>query len=287
MRDKRILVFGASGMLGHRVMELLHDREARGLRSADCDISDATAVADAVMGYAPDVIINCAAYTAVDKAETETEAADRVNHAGPLNLAKAAKETGALLIHVSTDYVFDGTAQKPYTEDAPTAPLGAYGATKRAGEEAIEATGCRHVTIRTQWLYDSRGKNFFLTMLRLFGERDRLNVVNDQTGAPTFAYDLARAIVKIADEYDGQDGIYQYSNSGECTWYDFAMSIAQMANAKTEIKPVSTSQYPTPARRPHYSTLSKAKIINTFGVEVPHWRDGLTRCYDTWSSTKK
>lgn len=286
MAEKKILVFGASGMLGHRVMELLDGRQVKGLASADCDIADAGAVSAIVKEWAPDVIINCAAYTAVDKAESEPEMADQVNHIGPANIARAAREAGALLIHVSTDYVFDGTATEPYSEDEPTAPLGAYGQTKLEGERAITASGCKHAIVRTQWLYDSRGKNFMLTMLRLMGERDAIGVVNDQTGSPTYAMDLAQALVVIADTYAGQDGIYHYSNAGDCTWYDFTLSIAQLHNAPTRISPIATSQYPTPVRRPHYSALSKSKIASTFGVSVPHWRDGLTRCYAEWARTR-
>ena len=288
MEERRIAVFGASGMLGRRAVEALGASETgkthvTGFSSADCDITDEAAVMETVRLCAPDVIVNCAAYTAVDKAESEPDTADRVNRLGAAYLAKAAKVTDSLLIHVSTDYVFDGTSGKPYTEDMPTAPLGAYGRSKRLGEEAIEASGCKHVIIRTQWLYDSEGKNFFLTMLRLMGERDQLNVVDDQTGSPTYAVDLARAIATVAERYDGQDGTYHFSNGGECTWYDFAISIAQLANAKTKVNPIPTEQYPTPARRPRYSTLCKDKIAGTFGVSVSHWRDGLNRCFAQWA----
>lgn len=292
MAERRIAVFGASGMLGRRVTEAFSANEfgnahVTGFSSADCDITDEAAVMAAVRRCAPDVIVNCAAYTAVDKAESEPDKADMVNRLGTANIAKAAKEAGCLLIHISTDYVFDGTSAKPYTEDMPTAPLGAYGRTKLLGEEAIASVGCKHVIIRTQWLYDSEGRNFFLTMLRLMSERDKLSVVDDQTGSPTYAVDLARAVAAVAERYDGQDGIYHYSNDGECTWYDFALSIAQLFNAKTRVTHITTEQYPTPARRPHYSTLSKGKIISTFGLEVDHWRDGLNRCFAKWASQGK
>lgn len=289
--NQKYLVFGASGMLGRRVMDALTVAEgengeavialerARGLTSKDCDIADSEAVMATVREAKPDVIINCAAYTAVDKAEDDEEAADKVNHIGPANIAAAAREVGALLIHISTDYVFDGKATEPYTEDMPTAPLGVYGRTKLEGERAIMASGCKHIIIRTQWLYDSQGSNFLLTMLRLFGEKERLNVVADQTGSPTWAADLAKAVAHIAVSYKGQDGVYQYSDDGECTWYDFATSIAQLAKATTRLLPVSTNQYPTRATRPHYSVLSKAKIVVTFGVKVPHWRKALSKCF--------
>lgn len=289
MKDRTIAVFGASGMLGRRVMEALRADETNkthviGFSSADCDITDEAAVVETIRRCEPDVIVNCAAYTAVDRAESEPDTADKVNRLGAAYLAKAAKATGGLLIHISTDYVFDGTSGLPYTEDMPTAPLGAYGRSKLLGEEAIEASGCKHVIIRTQWLYDSDGKNFFLTMQRLMGERDKLNVVDDQTGSPTYAADLARAIATVTERYDGQDGIYHFSNDGECTWYDFALSIAQLLNAKTKVTPIPTEQYPTPARRPRYSTLCKDKITGTFGVSVSHWRDGLNRCFAQWAS---
>ncbi len=284
MSDKKtIIVFGANGMLGRRVIESLVKKKmgkAYGLTSADCDITDSDAVDKTVAEFAPDVIINCAAYTAVDKAEDDVETANKVNNIASVNLANAAKANGALLIHVSTDYVFDGAATSPYTEEMAKAPLGVYGKTKSDGEDAIIASGCKHIIVRTQWLYDADGKNFFLTMLRLFGEKDELNVVNDQTGSPTYAGDLAKALVKIALEYDGQDGVYHFANYGTCTWYDFAMSIAQVAEAETKIHPVSTDKYPTRARRPRYSVLSTDKIANTFGVKVPHWRQALNRCFN-------
>lgn len=275
-------------MLGRRVVEAFGDRDTvTGFGSADCDICDETAVLSTVKSVMPDVIVNCAAYTAVDKAESEPEKADRVNATGARNIAMAAKETNSLLIHISTDYVFDGTSSTAYTEEMPTAPLGAYGVSKLRGEEAIKESGCKHLIIRTQWLYDSCCRNFFLTMLRLMGERDTISVVSDQTGSPTYAADLAQAIAAAADSYSGQDGVYHYSNEGECTWYDFAVSIAQLRNAETRILPIATSQYPTPARRPHFSTLSKNKIRDTFGVGVPHWRDGLNRCFAGWRADQK
>lgn len=285
MPRKKFLVFGASGMLGRRVMQLLHARFdiVTGLGSADCDIRDQEAVRAAVSKSEPEFIINCAAYTTVDKAETEPDEAEAVNHTGVANIARAAKEAGCLLIHISTDYVFDGASDRPYTEDMPTAPLGVYGLTKLRGEQAVAASGCKHVIIRTQWLYDCQGRNFFLTMLRLMREKGTIGVVNDQTGSPTYAVDLANAIVRTAYSYDGQDGIYHFANAGECTWYDFALSIAQLANARTKVNAIPTSQYPTPARRPAHSTLSKEKIASTFEVLPPHWRDALNRCYAEWA----
>lgn len=285
MPRKKILVFGASGMLGRRVMQILHARFdlVTGLGSADCDIRDQEAVLAAVRKCEPEFIINCAAYTAVDKAESEPDEAEAVNHIGVANIANAAKEAGCLLIHISTDYVFDGASERPYTEDMPTAPLGVYGLTKLRGEQAVIASGCKHVIIRTQWLYDCQGHNFFLTMLRLMREKGTIGVVNDQTGSPTYAVDLANAIVRTAYSYDGQDGVYHFSNMGECTWYDFALSIAQLANARTKVNAITTDQYPTPAHRPAHSTLSKEKIASTFEVLPPHWRDALNRCYAEWA----
>ena len=284
MSKKRIVVLGATGMLGRDVMRVLascDNAETVCLGSRDCDITDRETVQSRITELRPDVIINCAAYTAVDAAEDNQEAAEALNHHAPAYIAEAAKKTGSLLIHISTDYVFDGKASSPYTEDMPTAPLGTYGASKRRGEEAVIASGCRHVIIRTQWLYSTAGKNFLLTMKRLFETREQIGVVCDQTGSPTYTADLAAAIKVVAFGFkEGQDGIYNFSNSGCCTWYDFAVSIAALMATRCAIRPIKTSEYPTRATRPAYSVLCKEKIAATFGVQVPHWREGLRRCLE-------
>ena len=197
------------------------------------------------------------------------------------NLARTAAETGALLVHVSTDYVFDGRASEPYTEECPTAPLGAYGRTKRAGEEAVVKAGCRYLILRTAWLYSEYGNNFLKTMLRLTAERESLNVVFDQVGTPTYAGDLALAIFSILEGGldRGNEGIYHFSDEGVCSWYDFAVEIARAAgHDKCRIAPCRTAEYPTKAPRPAYSVLDKSKLKRTFGIEIPHWRESMFYC---------
>lgn len=271
-------------MLGRELTRLLasrDDAETTALGSRDCDITDRAAVDSLIMRIRPEVIINCAAYTAVDAAEDAPRAADTLNHLAPAYIAAATRKAGALLIHVSTDYVFDGRATTPYTEGDPTAPLGVYGTTKLLGEKAVMESGCRYAIVRTQWLYSSIGKNFMLTMLRLFETKQGIAVVNDQTGSPTYAADLANALTSIALGFaEGQEGVYHFSNAGSCTWYDFAISIAALHATPCEIRPIATADYPTKATRPRYSVLSKEKISATFGISVPHWRDGLKRCFE-------
>lgn len=283
MPQKKVLVFGASGMLGSSVVSALAqipEVVATPLSSRNCDITNPDAVDATVTNAAPDVIINCAAYTAVDAAEDDASAANALNHLAPLYIARAANKVNALLIHVSTDYVFDGTASSPYSENAQTAPLGIYGKTKLLGEQAIAATATRYAIIRTQWLYAPHGKNFFLTMLRLFNSRPTISVVSDQIGSPTFTPDLADAIVKVALSFQqGQSGIYHFANSGSCSWYDFAISIAALANTSCQISPIPSSQYPTRATRPHFSVLDTSKLASAFNISIPHWRDALNRCF--------
>ncbi len=270
-------------MLGSSVISALaHSPEVvvTPLSSRDCDITNPDAVDATITNAFPDVIINCAAYTAVDAAEDDASAADALNHLAPLYIARAANKADALLVHVSTDYVFDGTASSPYREDDPTVPLGIYGKTKLLGEQAIATTATRYAIIRTQWLYAPHGKNFLLTMLRLFNSRPAISVVSDQIGSPTFTPDLADAIVKVALSFQqGQSGIYHFANSGSCSWYDFAISIAALANASCQISPIPTSQYPTRATRPHFSVLDTRKLASTFNISIPHWRDALNRCF--------
>ena len=226
-----------------------------------------------------DTIINCAAYTAVDRAEDEPGPAAEINTQAVANLAKAAQKGDCLLIHISTDYVFDGTATTPYTEKIKTCPVSVYGKTKLAGEEAIIRSGCFYIIIRTAWLYSAFGHNFVKTILRLAEERPEINVVNDQIGTPTYAEDLAKAIVKIManDDRVEHEGIYHYSNAGVCSWYDFAVEIVRLSGLNCRVNPVTTAEYPTKTHRPAYSVLDKTKIKHTFGVEVPEWQEALRR----------
>jgi len=264
------LVTGANGQLGSELRRIVPD--ALFADAATLDITDARRVLDFVHAHDIDLIINCAAYTAVDRAESEAEAAHLVNAVGPKNLAAA----GVPLIHVSTDYVFDGKGCKPYRPSDATRPLSVYGKTKLDGERAVLGTAKTAVIIRTQWLYSAYGNNFVKTMRRLGTERGAVNVVADQIGTPTWAHDLAAAIVKVARELKpGVRSVYHYSNSGACSWYDFAHAIMELSGIKCVVHPIKTEQYPTPAARPPYSVLDKDDIVRDFGVTVPHWRDSL------------
>jgi len=278
-----ILVTGAGGQLGREMQRLgaVSPNNYRFTDVAELDITDAGAVMTAVRTAKPDVIVNCAAYTAVERAETEEAAADCINRAAAGNLAQAARETGATLFHVSTDYVFDGRSWEPYTEEAPTAPLNAYGRTKRAGEEAIEASGCKYLIFRTAWLYSEYGDNFLKTMLRKTAEQEHLDVVFDQIGTPTYAGDLAMALFSIIEGglYAGREGIYHFTNEGVASWYDFAAAIAAAAGrTRCRIEPCRTADYPSRAVRPAYSVLDKSRIKRTFGIEIPHWRESMIYC---------
>ena len=267
------LITGSKGQLGTELSKLLPDAIC-----ADIDILDITdenAVKNFVRDNNIDVIINCAAYTAVDKAETDIELATKINVDGPRNLAKS----GAKVIHISTDYVFDGTGHRPYNPDEKTNPVSVYGKTKRAGEVAVLENADVAVVIRTAWLYSPYGNNFVKTMRRLGAEKDSLNVVADQIGTPTYAADLADAIVKILPQITSENsGVYHFTNEGVCSWYDFANEIMELSNLKCVVNPIKSSQYPTPAARPFYSVLDKDKIKQVFGINITHWKDGLKRC---------
>ena len=227
------------------------------------------------------MIINCAAYTNVDKAEDEPNIAYIVNTAAVDDLARAAAEVGAKMIHISTDYVFDGKGYKPYTENNITNPIGIYGQTKCTGENRLfERLGDNGIVIRTAWLYSNYGKNFVKTMIKLGQEKDELNVVFDQIGSPTFADDLAEVIFKIILSDKWQGGIYHYTNEGVCSWYDFADAIRELAKLPCDIIPVHSSEYPTKAERPQYSVLDKTKIKETYGIIIPHWRYSLEKCLE-------
>lgn len=268
------LVVGANGQLGNELRLLLGDK-AEYVDRNELDITDKQAVLDFVRPEKYQAVINCAAYTAVDKAEDEPELAEKINRDGPANLAL----TGVPLVHVSTDYVFDGQNCVPYTEDDRANPRSVYGVTKLAGEQAVLAVADTAVIIRTAWLYSEFGNNFVKTMRRLGAERDSLNVVFDQAGTPTYAKDLAQAIVDILPQLSPEvKGIYHFSNEGVCSWYDFALAIMQKSNLSCKVSPIESSQYPTKALRPSYSVLNKGKIKKTFGIEIRHWKAALDEC---------
>ena len=278
-----ILITGANGQLGSALRRLgcVSPHNYICTDVAELDITDAGAVLRAVREQGIDVIVNCAAYTDVERAEDDEPTAELLNHKAAGNLAAAAKATGATLFHVSTDYVFDGTAHTPYREDTAPSPLGAYGRTKLAGERAVMASGCRYLIFRTAWLYSEYGNNFLKTMLRLTAEKERLNVVFDQAGTPTYAGDLAMTIFSIVEGgyFAGNEGLYHFSNEGVASWYDFAAEIAAAAgHDKCRIRPCRTAEFPTKAARPAYSVLDKSKIKETFGLEIPHWRESMLYC---------
>lgn len=277
-----ILVTGADGQVGSEIRELskgYHDNFIFTSR-IKLDISNKEAIKQIVVDSRIDTIINCAAYTAVDKAETDEEKADSINHQASKNLAEIAKERNLKLIHISTDYVFDGKNYKPYLEDDQTNPNGIYGKTKLAGEKAIQEISPKNtIMIRTSWVYSSYGSNFVKTMLNLGKTKEKLTVINDQVGTPTYAKDLAKAILDIIPQlHNDKPEIYHYSNEGVLSWYDFAKEIMKMAKLPCKIEPIATKEYPTPATRPHFSLLNKAKIKERFDVEVPFWKDSLHAC---------
>ena len=276
-----ILVTGANGQLGREMQRLsaVSPNNYTFTDVAELDVTDAGAVRQAVAQTRAEVIVNCAAYTNVDKAEDEPSMAMLLNCTAAGNLAKVAAERDAALIHISTDYIFHGDIPMPCKEDWPTDPLGVYGSTKLAGEKEIERSGCRSVILRTAWLYSPYGKNFVKTMLRLTEERDSLNVVFDQIGTPTYAYDLASLITRIIE--DGQldkTGIYHFSNEGAVSWYDFAKAISEIGGTTCDIRPCHTEEYPSKAQRPRFSVLDKTKVKETFKVTIPYWRDSLADC---------
>ena len=245
------------------------------------DITDPQAIADIVRENHVNVIVNCAAYTNVDKAETDAETANLLNNIAAGNLADAMKAVNGTLIHISTDYVFQGDRNIPCREDWPTEPLGVYGKTKLAGEKSIEATGCASIIIRTAWLYSPFGKNFVKTMRDLTSSRESLKVVFDQVGTPTYAGDLAETICRIIETGQlDKTGIYHFSNEGVCSWFDFAKAICAMSGNTCDIRPCHSDEFPSPVARPHFSVLDKTKIKQTFGIRIPYWTDSLKRCIE-------
>ena len=293
-----ILVTGANGQLGNEMRLVAGESDhtfifsdvvdVHGVETLKLDITDIDAVRSAVAAHKVDAIVNCAAYTNVDAAESNGELAETLNAKAPQNLAVAMEERGGLLVHISTDYVFGAEPYNtPCTEEQTGTPTGVYGLTKLHGEEYIKESGCKHVIIRTAWLYSEFGKNFCKTMMMLTATKPELKVVFDQVGTPTYALDLARAIAVVLDDYAGvmdsaeysKSGIYHYSNEGVCSWFDFTKMIAQY-NGTTgcNVQPCHSNEFPSPVKRPSYSVLDKTKIKETFGVEVPYWTDSLKVC---------
>ncbi len=276
----RIVITGASGQLGSELKDLLLDntqKECYFLDRKQLPLDQIPIIQQILAMYEPDLIIHAGAYTAVDKAEEDQVTADLVNHVACEEIAQYCHLHGTRLIAISTDYVFDGSSASALTETAETAPINVYGQTKLAGEQAIQKWCPDAIIIRTSWVYSTYGKNFVKTMCRLMDERDVVGVINDQIGSPTYAKDLASAIVKIVDSSEWEGGIYHYSNEGEISWYDFAVAIRDFRSFDCEVKPIPTSAYPTPARRPKYSLLDKSKIKAVFAVEVPHWKISLAK----------
>jgi dTDP-4-dehydrorhamnose reductase len=274
----KILLTGKNGQVGWELARSLaqlgdviaHDRTS-------LDLSDADRICSLVRDTKPAIIVNAAAYTAVDKAESDQAAAHAINAQAPRLLAEEARKLGALLVHYSTDYVFDGTKPGPYVETDATNPVSVYGRSKREGELAILASGCRHLIFRTSWVFGPRGGNFLLTMLRLAGERTELKIVDDQFGAPTSSAMIADATAR-ALRVDGAEGLFHLTASGRTSWCGFAREIFKTAGLPTTVAPIPSVQYPTPARRPHNSALDCSKLIKTFGLTPPAWEDGMSEC---------
>lgn len=284
-----ILVTGANGQLGtHLRILAAHATTNRWLFSDidTLDITDADAVARFIDTNDIECIVNCAAYTNVDAAEDAEADADRVNHLAVAVLANAMAARDGLLVHISTDYVFGGNElNSPCNESTPVNPLGAYGRTKLAGEQALLTSSCRHILIRTSWLYSEYGRNFVKTMLNLFATRPTVNVVCDQIGTPTYAGDLASAIFTILETelYRGNEGLYHYSNEGSCSWYDFAKAIARLTESTCDVRSCLSSEYPSKVHRPSYSVLDKSKFKASFHIDIPDWEISLRKCLENLS----
>jgi len=275
-----ILITGANGQLGNSIRKIAAKYPSYHFFFTDIpevDITDAALLEQLIRTNNIQAIINCAAYTAVDKAETDIESAQKINTDGPRNLATAAKKANIKLIHVSTDYVFNGKNNLPLKETDPTDPVGVYGKTKLDGEIAVKESGCDALVIRTAWLYSEFGGNFVKTMLRLGKEKEELSVVYDQIGTPTYATDLAVAILELLQKGFSGHTLYHYSNEGVISWYDFAKAIFDLLAINIKLNAIESAEYPTPAKRPAYSVLNKQKI-KTAGINVPYWRDSLVDC---------
>jgi dTDP-4-dehydrorhamnose reductase len=278
---KKIVVTGATGQLGSELKELSVNYpqfEWVFANRTEVSLDDLSVLVSQLEAIQPDVILNCGAYTAVDKAETEQELADRVNHLAVVVIADYSQRNQVQLIHISTDYVFDGTSNVALTEEATTKPINVYGASKRAGEIACLDINPDAIIIRTSWVYSRFGNNFVKTMQRLLQERDTIGVVNDQIGSPTYAADLAQAMMTIVTAPKWVAGIFNYSNEGEISWYEFVLAIQEIGGYVCEVKGIPSSAYPTPAKRPAFSLLDKTKIKAIYGVMVPEYKESLTKC---------
>ncbi|MHC8947801.1 dTDP-4-dehydrorhamnose reductase [Sphingobacterium hungaricum] len=283
MGRKKVLVTGANGQLGSELNDIFKDDssfDTHFLNRQKLPLDQPNLIHGVLDMYQPDIIIHAGAYTAVDKAESEAELADKVNHLASEQIAEYCTINNCRLIAISTDYVFDGNSSEALKEDAKVDPINTYGVTKLKGEQAIQHFCPDAIIIRTSWVYSTYGNNFVKTMMRLMNERSEISVIDDQIGSPTYANDLAKAIVDILNSKDWISGIYNYSNEGEISWYDFAVAIKEIDNLDCTIHPIPTTSYPTPAKRPKFSLLDKAKIKSTFGVEVPSWRHSLEKCID-------
>lgn len=282
MTKNRIMITGANGQLGSEIRALAAqylDLDFIFTDIRELDILNAVAVERFIVANGVGTIVNCAAYTAVDKAESEAVLCERINREAVGHLGRAATQHKALVIHISTDYVYSGTHYRPYVESDTVAPTSVYGMTKLQGEQALMAVAPASLVFRTSWLYSTYGSNFVKTMIRLGAERDSLDVIFDQIGTPTYAADLAQVILDIVRSEKFVSGIYNYSNEGVCSWYDFAIEIHKLAGLNScKVKPIEGREYPTAAARPFYSVMNKKKVKNTFGLEIPHWRDSLQRC---------
>ncbi len=279
-----ILVTGKNGQLGSEIQYLAPQYPSFNFiytDVAELDITDASLVAAFFEQNKIDMVINCAAYTAVDQAEDDSEVANKVNNIAVKNLVEACLQHNARIIHISTDYVFDGSNHVPYVETDAVSPIGVYGKTKHLGEEQVLQTAVTGVILRTSWVYSSFGNNFVKTMMRLGKDRETLNVIYDQVGTPTYARDLAKACLDIASQtaqWPSQPAVYHYSNEGVCSWFDFATTIMELTQTSCKVLPILTKEYPTKSARPHFSVLNKAAIKQNFKVEIPYWKISLQQC---------
>ncbi|WP_018954491.1 dTDP-4-dehydrorhamnose reductase [Thioalkalivibrio sulfidiphilus] len=296
---KQILLFGRDGQVAYELRRTLASLGRVTVAARDglgpcADLADPDQVRSVIRDTRPDIVVNAAAYTAVDAAEADAETAMAINGIAPGIMAEEASQIGAWLIHYSTDYVFDGSALSPYQETDATAPLGVYGQSKLAGEQAIAASGVAHLILRTAWVYGARGRNFLATIQRLAREREQLRIVNDQIGAPTWSRSIAEATSQILaqgaltpDYLRAHQGIYHLTCQGQCTWYEFARAIVEAMDPAERranvIEPIATAEFPTPAKRPAYSVLSNKKLSQAFGITLPDWRDALSLCLEDLS----